>query len=141
MAQCPLCLPREGHGVMDGWMDGWITWGDKKSHPTQLGLSLPHKFLAFSTLMLALLHALLHFVLLTSSFRMFSIRFIHLVLSLSRLFPPTLSALCITLASLSSLILSICPNHLHLFHKALLESAHFSDSFIPYSVRQLKTCK
>jgi hypothetical protein len=46
-----------------------------------------------------MLHDLLYLVLLTLSFRVFSIPFIHLIQGLPRLLSPTLSALYITLGS------------------------------------------
>jgi hypothetical protein len=52
-----------------------------------------HTSFASSTLMQALIHALLHFVLLTPSFKMFSIPSTHPILGLPRLLSPILSAL------------------------------------------------
>jgi hypothetical protein len=96
-----------------------------------------HTSFASSILMQALIHIILHFVFLAPSFKMFSIPFIHPIRGLPRLLSPIPSSLYIILVSLSSLILSICPNYLSLFTFILSTILYFAFISLCYNAMSL----
>jgi hypothetical protein len=101
-----------------------------------------HTYFASSTLIVALIHALLHLVLLTSFFTIFSISSLY-PLTLSFFHLSFLFYMYVSLVSLSSLILSIYPNHLSLLtliYNALFDSIHFLEPFISHFIHKLYIC-